>query len=215
MEDQGKNYRAVADRIKQARKEAGLSQSQLASIVGVTQPTVGQWERRGQIAGKNLAKAARALGVSADWIMTGRASLTGRQNSDLPMNQASGYDRNLIPAFRVLWDGTHGTLRDLEDSYSMIVRPGGVNAPNAYALTVISVINHKGLRPGSTIYVDPDHDPLPGEWALIKADGSVHAVELQAKTAQKIKYVQIFSREPGEAPIESVDEIHAITSIAH
>lgn len=215
MEDQDKNYKAVASRIRQARKEAGLSQSHLAEIVGVTQPTVGQWERRGQIAGKNLAKAAQALGVSADWIMTGRASLTGRHISGLQPDSPNATNRNLIPAYRVLWDGTQGTLRDLEEPYSMIVRPDGVKAPNAYALTVISVSNHNGLRPGSTVYVDPEREPKPGEWALIKLGDKVRAVELQEQTITKIKYVQIFTREPGDAPLASVDEIHAITSIAH
>lgn len=52
------------ERIKQLRKEAGLSQSQLAEIVGVSKAAVSCWETgvRGVPAGDNLVRLSQALG---------------------------------------------------------------------------------------------------------------------------------------------------------
>ncbi|WP_353861257.1 helix-turn-helix domain-containing protein [Azospirillum formosense] len=62
-----------AERIAQARKDAGLTQSQLADAVGVGQSTVGMWER-----GKNeptiemIQKIANTTKTDAGWLAFGK-----------------------------------------------------------------------------------------------------------------------------------------------
>lgn len=53
------------ERIKQLRKEAGLSQKQLANLVGVSTAAVSCWETgvRGIPAGDNLVRLSQALGL--------------------------------------------------------------------------------------------------------------------------------------------------------
>lgn len=41
--------KSTGERIKAARKSAGLSQAELSDKIGVTQPTVAQWEKGGYI----------------------------------------------------------------------------------------------------------------------------------------------------------------------
>ena len=56
---------ATRNAIARLRREAGLSQYRLAVMVGVTEKTVGNWERRGVADAKYGAakRLARALGV--------------------------------------------------------------------------------------------------------------------------------------------------------
>ena len=59
------------ERIKQLRKEAGLSQRQLAELVGVSKAAVSCWETgvRGVPAGGNLVRLAETLGFDPAEIM--------------------------------------------------------------------------------------------------------------------------------------------------
>lgn len=61
-----KDAQSFGDRIKQFRKESGLTQHQLAAFVGVSGSAVGNWENRTQETpkGNNLLKLAEALGVT-------------------------------------------------------------------------------------------------------------------------------------------------------
>ena len=69
--------RSIGDRIRQARKSRGLSQSDLAQRVGVSQPAIANWEsgihdpRR-----LTLAKLAEALEAPLDWLAAGDRSTT-------------------------------------------------------------------------------------------------------------------------------------------
>ena len=65
----------IGDRIRSARKAAGLNQADLAARVGVSQPAVANWEsgvhdpRR-----MMLTRIAETLGVSPDWLASGARS---------------------------------------------------------------------------------------------------------------------------------------------
>lgn len=63
----------LAERLRQARKAAQLTQAQLAAQVGTDQMTISRWER-GQTqnpSSADLHAAAKALGVSVRWLLTG------------------------------------------------------------------------------------------------------------------------------------------------
>lgn len=66
---------SVGQRIKQARKEGKLTQTQLAKRCAVTRSCVSQWETGAikKISAEQLNAAAKALHVSIDWILTGAA----------------------------------------------------------------------------------------------------------------------------------------------
>lgn len=67
----------LAERLKQARKEAGLSQAGLAKLVGTGQSTIGSIENgRNQSSGM-LVDIARALDVNPDWLAHGRGQMRG------------------------------------------------------------------------------------------------------------------------------------------
>lgn len=63
----------MAQRIRQKRLERHLTQQQLASKVGVSRPSVCQWERdETSPKGSNLTSLVRALGVDIQWLQTGK-----------------------------------------------------------------------------------------------------------------------------------------------
>lgn len=80
------------ERIKQLRKEAGLSQRQLADLVGVSKAAVSCWETgvRGVPAGNNLVRLAEALGLDPAEVMKVGGKSVSRNEAEL------------LAAFRVL-----------------------------------------------------------------------------------------------------------------
>lgn len=84
----------LGDRIKALRKGAGLTQKQLAEIVGVAQTTIATWEcgKREMPRGHHLLRLARALGFDADELM----GLAGDEPED------SIEEAQLLAAFRTL-----------------------------------------------------------------------------------------------------------------
>ena len=99
-----------AARIKQARKDAGLSQAELALRLGVDRSAVAQWERQtaaGPTVG-HLIQIALAAGVSFEWLATGRGPrVIGGEGESPPaivMDYVaqSEYEERLLVAFRSL-----------------------------------------------------------------------------------------------------------------
>ena len=88
----------VALRLKKAREDAGLTQSELAQRIGITQQQISYAESGEKLLGTaKIVKLADALGVTTDYLLTGKtlfeeydkellvwfASLTKDQKDDL------------------------------------------------------------------------------------------------------------------------------------
>lgn len=67
----------IYDRIRMARRSAGLSQTELGVTVGVGRSAVAQWEsRNGSFpSSENLGKIAVSCAVSHEWLATGRGRM--------------------------------------------------------------------------------------------------------------------------------------------
>lgn len=68
--------KSLADRIKAARKHADLTQRELAQRVGVSQPVISQLEKGENLQSVHLLKIATVCGVKAEWLDTGKGSMT-------------------------------------------------------------------------------------------------------------------------------------------
>jgi len=66
------NNRDMAQRLRDQRRERGLTQAELADRVGVSRSAVAQWEtgRTGQL-GSNLSRIAAALETGVEYLMFG------------------------------------------------------------------------------------------------------------------------------------------------
>lgn len=63
---------SIGKRVLEARKEAGLTQKQLALKAGIRQPTLSELESGDSKTTGSLAQMAAALGVNALWLETGK-----------------------------------------------------------------------------------------------------------------------------------------------
>lgn len=65
------DYKLIGDRIKEARKNAGLSQENLAEMIDVTTVYISKVERGGQINLKRLSQISIALSVPIEKLING------------------------------------------------------------------------------------------------------------------------------------------------
>lgn len=63
---------SIGKRVREARKDAGLTQQQLAAKVGIKQSTLSELENGDSAGTGYVATMASALGVSALWLETGK-----------------------------------------------------------------------------------------------------------------------------------------------
>jgi len=83
-----------SDRITFARKRLGLSQAQLASILGVSRGACGQWEQGVSTPSvTHMIELARVTEVSFEWLATGRGNI----ELETPKDPDSGVDDGQQP----------------------------------------------------------------------------------------------------------------------
>jgi transcriptional regulator with XRE-family HTH domain len=68
----------TGERIRFARKWAGLNQDEVSIRIGLSRASVSNWELGQGIKRENLVRFAEVVGVSAEWLITGEASLAPR-----------------------------------------------------------------------------------------------------------------------------------------
>lgn len=100
-----------SDRITFARKRLGLSQAQLASILGVSRGACGQWEQGVSTPSvSHMAELARVTEVSFEWLATGR----GRVEMDDQRDATPSREVSLeTPAENLSGRPVTGELREL------------------------------------------------------------------------------------------------------
>ncbi|ELY22293.1 XRE family transcriptional regulator [Vreelandella titanicae] len=104
------------DRLKKARKLAGLNQAELAKRIGVQQTSISDLERGKSKSTSFSTQIAHELGVSALWLATGKGEMVGAV-SGRPASQAvalppSSNDYALIPQLSARGENGHGYLND-------------------------------------------------------------------------------------------------------
>ncbi len=64
---------AIATRLRAAREQAGLSQGQVARLLGLQRPTVSEIEAgRRRVSAEELSRFTKAYGVSVSWLVNDR-----------------------------------------------------------------------------------------------------------------------------------------------
>ena len=85
---------SFAQRLKKARTEKGLSQTELGNLAGIHYTQIGRYENKGaQPSAEILSKLANALGVTSDF-------LTNGTTDDLAQNTLS--DKELLNQFKAI-----------------------------------------------------------------------------------------------------------------
>lgn len=153
----------LGTRLRTLRKQRKLTQGQLGKALGVSDVTVGYWERDLNVpGGKSLTKLAQYLGVTEGFLLygheeeanVGSAPVTAQQIPIISYVQAGAWSpecdaRNL--------DGTVDYILTSEfHSYS------------TFALKVKGKSMEPDFVEGDVIIVDPELQPGPGDYVVAK-----------------------------------------------
>ncbi len=100
----------LAERLRIAMIEAGMTQKQLADAVGVKPPSIHGWlsSKAKFLRGENLLKAAKALNVSEKWLATGTGlmrAVTAIPAQETPLRQESQHINLDTYEFQAIDDG--------------------------------------------------------------------------------------------------------------
>lgn len=89
------------DRLYQLRKERGLSQENLADMLGVTRQAVQKWEAGASRPDMdNLTALARCFDVTLDWLITGVEPVIPRENGPVQQTVINNYYRGWSYEYR-------------------------------------------------------------------------------------------------------------------
>lgn len=181
---------SLHQRISNKRKELKLTKREVSEFVGVSDVSVGKWERGEAIPkGRYLYALSEKLECSIDWILYGREGVT---------TQAISKKIPLISLREVVEQSL-----DIENcSYW---KTGADVGPNAYAVKVSneSMTTQQGsisIPVGSIIIVEPDAEAVQGDIVISHIKGSQEAVIKKLVIDGPITYLA--SLNSGYRPIE-------------
>lgn len=169
----------IHDRIASRRREIGLSQVALAKKTGVSGTSVSKWESGlNQPKGRYLNELAAALGVSVEWLLTGK----GGANDPAP-----AFDVNVEPA--VIPQGRRvpilsyvqaGQWREVCEQATAFdgnveyVSAGVDIGPCGFGLWLRGDSMTPLFNEGDLVIIDPDEHPRPGDY-VVATNGSNEA----------------------------------------
>jgi len=173
----------VSERIKQTRKRLGYSQDVLGAKVGVSRVAVSQWERgESSPSGRYLNDLAAALGVSVDWLLTGKDGEVGGVNDIQPLGYHN-VEPAVIPRGRrvpILSYVQAGQWREMCEQAtafdgSLEYVAAGISVGScAFGLWVRGNSMEPDFKEGDLLIVDPDEAPKAGDFVIAK-NGSEEA----------------------------------------
>lgn len=148
-------------RIRKARKDKGLSQSELGRRLGVASQTINQWEHdKKQPRRDNLLRLVQQTGVPIAWLLYGNAGLYEQdENATLGVNIVGGRRVALLQIEQA------ARLERPDDHTSFVIAhfPCG---PGALAFVLPDDSNAPDHPVGSHWVIDPDESPQPGDMVL-------------------------------------------------
>ncbi len=162
----------IGERIRKARKETGLNQADLAARIGVSQPTVANWEsgihdpRR-----LMLAKLSEALGVPLTWLSEGARSL-----SEQDKHPAAAYLRRYLQHVPIISAGNAaGFAKSPEPDphdYAEDYIPVTYGEARLFALFVTDDSVNLAFPPDTLVVIDyEDTEPKDGNFCLVAIGG--------------------------------------------
>lgn len=164
---------SLGGRIKQILDEKGMSQSQLARLVGVKQQTISYICSPDSPAGTSryATKIAEALGVNPVWLQTG----DGGQYNPVVRIEVEGVSVLLkrIPLLRTeevlpFIDGTHSTTKKGIEVMTDSEVSGG-----AFAIEIEGDSMKPTFKAGDRVVIDPNIKPEPGDFVAASVGSAI------------------------------------------
>ncbi len=174
------NMKTLAERLKAALKEAGISQSELSRRVGVSRSAVSLWcdGTTTSLDGDNLLKTAEVLGISPVWLNTGRGKMKRGENKEIPLYDNPEYPAIKRVKIKISAGVTGFGVEPLNDEHAPIVfhrswyESNGYKPDNLIAIKVHGASMEPGLYDGDWVVINTeDVTPRDGIAFALNYDG--------------------------------------------
>jgi SOS-response transcriptional repressor LexA len=152
------------ERLHQARKRAGLTQSQLSKKAGMAQATLAELERVGT--GSSYTPAIADLcGVSVNWLAYGRGDMLPAVNV---ATAELGIKR--VPLISYVQAGIWTEASDpyITGEGSEMLQTDSDISRTAFALEIKGDSMLPEFKPGDRVIIDPEVAPQPGDFVVAK-----------------------------------------------
>lgn len=172
---------SIGDRIKKKRQLIGLTQDELASKIGISRPSVVQWETgKASPKGARLNLIADILGCSPDWLLVGGDDepRPERPQKNLDINNiiTDGLvgDKDL-PIYSSAQGGKTGMVVSF-DAIEVVKRPAPLmGVKGGYGMYVVGDSMEPVYRQGDILLVHPSKPAGKGDdVVIIMTDGNGH-----------------------------------------
>ncbi len=150
--------KTLAERLAYAMQETGnQNQTDLAKKSEVSQSTISKILRGENKTSKETGKLAKALGVSADWLISGQGSIWGSSNTKI-----EGVDASKQVS---LWDVSGNTGSKIN---WIVELPGHFQAYVMSGNTGVARVPR-----GAIVIIDPESNPLTNDLVVAEVSGSL------------------------------------------
>ncbi|RCL01983.1 MAG: putative transcriptional regulator [Candidatus Tokpelaia sp. JSC189] len=153
----------LSERIKQARKDARLTQDQMAEQLGITKGAVSQWEA-GKTKPRNgtLKKIAKITGKPVVWLMD--------LNDVISFDEIgrSSLEKSSIPVYGQSATGSNDEIDLHQQLFSIACPPQLYGVKNVYALLIPDNMMSPRYELGEIIFIDPTRHARTDDYVVIQ-----------------------------------------------
>lgn len=153
----------IGQRVRSARKAAGLTQKELAEKVGIRQSTISELEKGESRATTHIAKIAHACGVTVQYL-EGLSDQMREPGSSLNAHHGSVDIVRYVPEISLVQAGEWTEVGMQLDTADAVHWPCPVKcSAGTFALRVEGPSMAPDFPPGTIIFVDPEVMPESGK----------------------------------------------------
>jgi phage repressor protein C with HTH and peptisase S24 domain len=156
--------KTLAERLRAALDESGMNQSELARRIGLTRGAVSLWLSGSttSLAGDNLLSAAKMLGVSPNWLATGRGRMKPAPAKEMALDENPDYPAIRRVKIKLSAGVTGFGVEPLNEDHAPIVFARSWYESNGYRPEALLAIKVAGASMETGLY--------DGDWVVINTD---------------------------------------------
>lgn len=183
----------LKDRLKQARKNAKMTQIELAKVVKTTQGSIADLESGRNKSTTNLVKIAQALAVNPTWLATGQGEITLQIDKNAKCVKTLGKVRK-VPIFNdVTTDIFTKVVDNTYDEFEEIYDNGRYHERIFY-LRIYGDNMIPRFNIGNLILVDMDCQPKSGDFVVVITENNesiFNRLRIDFDEQKHTKYMQL------------------------
>lgn len=173
---------SIGERIKNRRQLLGLNQEELAQQLGISRPSVVQWETgKASPKGARLQTIADILNCTPEWLLVGDSDVLALPESQTPMAPANPHNQMTeglvadkdLPIYSSAQGGKTGMIISFEP-IEIVKRPAPLmGVKGGYGIYLVGDSMEPVYRQGDILLVHPGKPPIKGDdVVVIMTDGN-------------------------------------------